>query len=109
MKFTVWFTKTKTKKQKKPTKQKTVLNTYICISNDIPALHKAGKPYTFPECKHLFILCEANHFALVKRANKCYTRSGALKKTKFTSNKNKGHQNAGMEGGQELASVLSTG
>jgi hypothetical protein len=61
MKFTLWFSKT---------------------DDQHFALHKAGKPNTFPECQHLFILCEANHFALVKRANKCYTRSGGSEENK---------------------------
>lgn len=56
--------------------QKPVL-TFVSQTVFLPCI-KRGKPYTFPECKHLFILYEANHFALMERANKCYTRSAGF-------------------------------
>ena len=71
---------------------------FFLIPNRILALDKAGRPCTFPECRELFILYEANWFALVKGANKCYTNvRGGVEFGKFTSHKKKEgqHKNIG--------------
>lgn len=50
-----------------------MLHSPFCTPYWILALDKAGGPCTFPESRELFILFEANRFALVKGANKRYT------------------------------------
>lgn len=63
-----------------------MLHSPFCTPYWILALDKAGGPCTFPESRELFILFEANRFALVKGANKRYTHvkegGGDLKVTK---------------------------
>ena len=50
-----------------------MLDSRFYIPNWILTLVTEGRPCTFPESRELIILHEANHFALVKGANKSYT------------------------------------
>lgn len=90
-----------------------MLDSHFCIPNWIPVVDKTGRSYTSPKSRELFILYEANRFALVKGANKSYTNireeGGCEGNQSSQTVRTSGYtRTLEMESGQELAATLST-
>lgn len=104
--------KKKNEKKSQPKNNNSAWLSFLYSKLDF-CLVKEGRPCTFPESRELFILYGANHFALVKEANKSYTNGREERGSEGTRSsqmiRTSGYMGTlEMESGQELASTLSS-